>query len=92
MPAPTFSYTRKLSLTLIVTLLLAMLGAAFQFYYIEEQGEYERAIAAIYFKRHGYSLEPVKARHLATLALDRYGPTEFYRNEQDYEALFGEEP
>lgn len=81
---------RKLSLTGVIIAFVVSLGAAYQYYYLEERVEYERAIA-IYYKKHtGNDLDPDKLRHFTTLALDRYGPTEIYRKDSDYERLLDE--
>lgn len=79
---------RKIGLTVIFTLLIAGLGIAYQFYYLEERSEYEMAITRYALQSQGRKLSPKELRHLVTLALDRYGPAEFYRVEKDYEALF----
>ena len=82
---------RKVALTFVVTALIAFLGTAYQYYYLEERGEYERAIRQHYFNLYGQEPDYDKLHRLTTVALDRYGPTEFYRNEMDYQKLFSEE-
>ena len=82
---------RKIALTFVVTALVAVLGTAYQYYYLEERGEYEEAIRQHYLDLYGQEPDPEKLHRLTTVALDRYGPTEFYRNEMDYQKLFSEE-
>lgn len=83
-------FDRKIALSVIVTLLIAAIGSSYQFYYLEERTEYEQAIQAYAVKHQGAALDPFKLRHLATLALDHYGPTELHRLEEDYRILFEE--
>lgn len=85
-----YSNIRKWILSLIVLLWVGMTGAAYQYYYLEERGEYEEKIKESYIEFFGREPSKYELRHLAILALDRYGPTEFYRNEEDYQRLFQE--
>lgn len=83
--------SRKIALSVVTGLLLAVLGNAYQYYYLEEKGEYERAIRRVYFETYGKEPNRRSVRNFVVLALDRYGPTEFYRIEEDYHKLFAEE-
>jgi len=81
------SFRRKLALTTILLILFTALGTSYQYYYLEERAEFERSIQSYYIKHHGTALDENKLRHLAILALDRFGPTELIRNDDDYQKL-----
>lgn len=82
---------RKTVLSVLITGLIAAVGAGYQYFYLEERGEYEEAIHRHYVAVFGKEPGETELRHLSTLALDRYGPTQFYRNEEDYARLFEKE-
>ena len=77
--------SRKIALTCAFLLFIIALGSAYQYYYLEERTEYERAITMHYQKLYNKAPDPEKLRHLTTLALARYGPTEI-----DYQTLLKE--
>jgi hypothetical protein len=81
-------FHRKIALTAAFGLLIAAMGGAYQFFYLEERGEYEEAIRAQYRKSFGEEPDDAELRHLSSVAMDRYGPTEYYRTEEDYKKLF----
>jgi len=81
---------RKIALTAIITFFVLVLGTAYQYYYLEERTEYEHAIQLYSLKFHDHKLKPKKLRHLAILAIDRYGLTEAHRIEEDYRVLLEE--
>ena len=83
-----YSTRRKIALTAIITIFIVTIGCAYQYYYLEERTEYEHAIQLYAVKAHGQKLDAKKLRRLAVIALDRYGPTEVWRIEGDYDVLF----